>query len=166
MGAFVTLMVIIAIPVAPAVAFARRGRWMWASAVLAVFAIPYQLLGLTSTCTQGADGSFLTGAFLSAPLLIIAVCTCIWALYRRPINLYASWVVLLAPLVLLYLTQDSWLDIFRYGTPCGELYAEFGSKPLAIMIILAAYLLLPLLLVIGAAGALMMAWKSPAVPTK
>jgi succinate dehydrogenase hydrophobic anchor subunit len=38
-----------ALPVASAVALIFCGQWMWATALMAAFAVPHQLMGLTST---------------------------------------------------------------------------------------------------------------------
>lgn len=158
MVAIPAMMVSLALPIGLAVALAFRSKWMWAAAIIAVFAIPHQLMGLTSTCTQGADSTFTTGAILSAPLLIIAVCVTLWALYRGKVDPNAGWVTLAIPLILLILTQDAWMNTLRYGTPCGEDFAYYAGSSLAmIQLILAGYLVLPLLLAISAAGSLMMA---------
>lgn len=157
MVAILFLLVSWALPVGLAVALAFRGQWMRAAAMAAVFAAPHQLMGLTSTCTQGADGTFGTGAVISVPLLLIAISVTLWALHRRKVDPVASWVTLAVPLILLILTQGAWVNTLRSGTPCGEDFAFYGgSSPAMIRLILAGYLVLPLLLAISAAGSLMM----------
>lgn len=131
---------------------------MWAAVAVSVFAVPHQLMGLTSTCTQGADGTFGSGAAISAPLLLVAVGVNLWALHRRKVDPIASLMTLAVPLILLVLTQDAWINTLRFGTPCGEDFAFYGgSSPVMIWIILVGYLLLPLILAICGAGSLMMA---------
>ncbi|KKB82556.1 hypothetical protein VW35_00245 [Devosia soli] len=162
--AILVLAVSWALPLGLAVALAFRGHLMWAAALVTVFAIPHQLMGLTSTCTQGADGTFGTGAIFSGPLLLIAVGVTWWALNRRKVDPSASWVTLAVPLILLVLTQGAWVNTLQHGTPCGEDFAWYGgSSPAMVMLILVGYLVLPLCLAISAAGSLMMARRLSAV---
>jgi hypothetical protein len=123
--------------------------------VLLALAVPLQLLGLTSTCTQGADGAFISGAFLSGPLLLIAVvrfaAEAIWVTAFRTTAAPVGWAVA-AAVVLISLTNSAWLNTIRFGTPCGEEFAFYGpSHPFAIAAILVSYLLLPLMLIAAAA---------------
>lgn len=158
------LMVSWALPLGLAVASAFRDHWMRAAAVLTVFAIPHQLMGLTSTCTQGSDGTFGTGAIVSGPLLLVAVGLTWWALHRRKVDPSASWVTLAVPLILLILTRGAWVNTLQHGTPCGEEFAWYGgSAPTMVTLILSGYLVLPLLLAISAAGCVMMTRRPPGV---
>ena len=156
-----------ALPLGLAIALAFRGHWMWTAAAVSVFAIPHQLMGLTSTCTQGADGTFASGAIISGPLLLMAVGVSLWALHRKKFDPSASWVTLAVPLILLVLTQGAWINTLRFGTPCGEDFAFYGgSSPAMMLLILAGYLVLPLFLAISAAGSLMMARRLSAPTSK
>lgn len=146
------------VPIVAAILLAFRRQWIWAGVATAIGAFPHQLMGLTSTCTQGADGTFGAGAIMSGPLLLIAAYVTWRALHLRKSILSASWVALVVPITLLILTKDAWVNTMRYGTPCGEEYAAYGgSSPTMAVIILVGYLLLPLLLVLSAAGTLIMA---------
>lgn len=152
------------IPVIAAVLLAFRGQWIWVAVATTGGAVPHQLMGLTSTCTQGADGTFVAGAICSAPLLLIAIYVALRALYRRNICSSASWVMLGVPIMLLVLTQGAWINTLRFGTPCGEDFTYGGgSGPTTITFILVGYLLLPLLLAISAAGSLIMARRPSSV---
>lgn len=155
---FILMLASFGLPIVAAVFLAFRGQWIWAGGATAVGAFPHQLMGLTSTCTQGADGTFGAGALISGPLLLIAVGATWQALRVRKVVPSASWVILTLPTTLLVLTKDAWVNTLRYGTPCGEDFTGYGgSSPAMVVIILLGYLLLPLLLALSAASTLLMA---------
>lgn len=143
------------VPIVAAILFAFRGQWIWVGVATAIGALPHQLMGLASTCTQGADGTFAAGAIFSGPLLLIAAGVTWRALHLRKSIPSASWVTLAVPITLLILTKDAWLNTLRYGTPCGEEFVAYGgSSPATVVIILVGYLLLPLLLALSTASTL------------
>lgn len=132
------------------VLLAFRGKPIKAALLATIVAVPLQLLGLTSTCTQGADGTFLTGAVFSTPFLLIATGLLLWAGHRRALDLSAGVITLGAATVLLFLTRDVWSGALLFGTPCGEMFSFYPSAPAALLIIAGGYLLLPLLLIASA----------------
>jgi hypothetical protein len=132
---------------------------MTLSYVLLLIAGFFQMLGSSSTCTQGADGTFISGAILSMPLLlVVAVC-----LLRMPISRSLGSRVgyiglALLTVTLLAATSSIWLNLLRFGTPCGEEHAWMGgSQPSTQALILGGYLLLPLFI---AALSCWQAWRS------
>lgn len=148
------------LPVGLAVLLACLRQWMWAAVAVAAFSVPHQLMGLTSTCTQGADSSFGSGAITSGPLLVIAIGMALWALHGRKVDLTASVVVLAVPLILMILTHSAWINTLRYGTPCGEDFVFYGSSsPAMISLIVVGYLVLPVFLAVTAAASSVMAWR-------
>ena len=128
---------------------AYKGQSIWAAVLATIVAVPLQLLGLTSTCTQGSSGTFVTGALLSAPFLMAALGLVLWTGYRAKPNLSAVTIVLVGSAALLVLTRDVWVGPILFGTPCGEDYAFYPSGTDAVMIVVAGYLALPLLLIAG-----------------
>ena len=155
------------VPIVAAIIFAFRGQWIWAGAATAAGAFPHQLMGLTSTCTQGADGTFGAGAILSAPLLLIAIGVSLRALYQKKVHPIGSWMTLGLPLILLALTHGAWFNTLRYRTPCGEDFGfGGGSSPIMIAVILFGYLALPLLLAAIAGGLLITSRRLYEAPIK
>lgn len=132
---------------------AFRGKSMQAALLATIVAAPLQLLGLTSTCTQGADGTFLTGAVFSTPFLLMAIGLLLWASYRRTLDITAGVVTLVAATALLFLTRDAWAGALLFSSPCGEMFSFYPSAPAAVLIIVGGYLLLPLLLIASAGWA-------------
>jgi hypothetical protein len=113
---------------------------------LVLVAVPLQLLGLGSTCTQGADGTFITGALLSSPLLLVAaVFLAVVALRRpEPSQRMLLWASGIAAVAMPIFGRDVWLNSLIYGTPCGRDFVDYGeSYPVVIGLIVAAYLVLP-----------------------
>lgn len=127
-----------------------RGAPMQAGLFATVVAAPLQLMGLTSTCTQGADGTFITGAILSAPFVLMATGLFFWASYRRRLDLTAGAISLTAAVALVFLTRDAWIGSLMFGTPCGEVFSLYPSDPATIVVIVGAYAALPSLLIVGA----------------
>jgi hypothetical protein len=117
--------------------------------VMVLFGMLLQLLGHVTTCTQGADGSYITGAALSfAPLLLSAFLS----LKRGGAASQSDlWLILTggAAIVTVASTNSVWVNTFRYSTPCGEGYEFSPSSFAARVLILAAYLILPLVIVIA-----------------
>lgn len=151
MGTLTTILAcIVAVPLVLSVLLAYWQQWVWAATVIIVPAIPLQLLGFTGTCTQGADGPFVTGAVLSTPLLLGAICLLLWGLYQRRAPRLACSVLAVTTLAMLALTREAWFNSLRFGTPCGADYA-YSSNHLPPLIILGGYLILPLLLAACAA---------------
>lgn len=132
---------------------AFRGKAMPAALLATIVAVPLQLMGLTSTCTQGADGTFLTGAVFSTPFALMASGLLFWASYRRTPDIVAGVITLVAATALLFLTRDAWAGVLLFGTPCGEMFSFYPSAPATVLIIVSAYLLLPLLLIASAGWA-------------
>lgn len=156
------IFVVLVLPVLVALAFAIRRRWDWLAATTTVAAVPLQLLGLTSTCTQGADGSFFAGVILSAPHLVIGICATCWSIYKGFASRASLLVVLLVPVAMLIMTHWAWLNILQYGTPCGADYAS--SHAISAAIILAGYLLLPAILAACGAWALAKGKRGQLIP--
>lgn len=132
---------------------ALRGKPTQAALLATIVAVPLQLLGPTSTCTQGADGTFLTGAVFSTPFVLLATGLLLWASYRRTVDLTVGVVALAAATTLLFLTRDAWAGTLLFGTPCGEMFSFYPSAPVAVPIIVGGYLLFPLLLIASAGWA-------------
>lgn len=132
---------------------AFRGKSMQAALLATIVVVPLQLLGFTGTCTQGADGPFLTGAVLSTPFVLMATGLLFWASYRRTLDLTAGVVTLVAATALLFLTRDAWAGALLFGTPCGEMFSFYPSAQVTVLIIVGGYLLLPLLLIVSAGWA-------------
>ncbi len=126
---------------------------MQAALLATIVAVPLQLLGLTSTCTQGADGTFFTGAVFSTPFVLMATGLLVWASHRRALDLGAGVVTLGAATALLVITRDVWSGALLFGTPCGEMFSFYPSAPATVLIIEGGYLLLPLLLIASAGWA-------------
>jgi hypothetical protein len=126
----------------------RKGAHaMWASAVFVLVAIPLQWAGLSSTCTQGADGTFVTGAFLSAPFLVAALVLTIGARLKLTATAVASFAIVSLICVMMGLTASARFGTLEYGSPCGADYAGLFSSSLPARIeIVGAYVVLPLLL--------------------
>jgi hypothetical protein len=122
---------------------------MAASALaLVLIAFPLQLLGLTSTCTQGADGTFGSGAILSGPPLLVAALLTAMVALRLPHG-RRTWLVMIgaAAAVLVSLTRSAWFNSLAYGTPCGADFAFYGSHTVTLVAIAVSYLVLPLAIV-------------------
>ena len=114
---------------------------------LVLVAVPLQLLGLSSTCTQGADGTFITGAILSGPLLLVAASLLSVVAWRGggAGRRWLLWVTCAALGMLVILTRDAWLNTILYGTPCGSDFAFYGgSDPRAVALIVGAYVVAPI----------------------
>lgn len=162
MEALLVLAGIAAVPVAVSIVLAFRGHWAWIVAVAAGTAVPLQLLGLTSTCTQGADGTFGTGAIFSAPFLPAMGFT-LWAPRGRwSGSVGAGIVTALVLLAMLLLTRDAWASTLLHGTPCGQDFALYSSSAPMVVIILGGYLILPSLLLLCVVWMTFRAWKSRA----
>jgi hypothetical protein len=157
------IIVVLVLPVVVAMALAVRRQWMWVAVTMATPALPLQLLGLTSTCTQGADGTFVAGAIYSAPFLLVAALSSLWTVRLRTGASSAATVTVLVPLLMFFLTHNAWVNSLLYGSPCGEDYAGiFGSSPTNLVIILVGYLALPLLLIGSAMWAALRSQNAPA----
>ena len=122
----------------------------WAALLATIVALPLQVLGLTSTCTQGADGTFTTGALFSSPFLLIALGLVGWWMRTRESSVAAVPLVAVVSVLMLALTHQAWVGTLVYGTPCGEYFAMYPSGSVRGSLIVGAYLVLPLLLVAGA----------------
>lgn len=163
MEAFLVLAGIAALPVAVSIVLPFRGHWVWIVAVAAGTALPLQLQGLTSTCTQGADGTFGTGAIFSAPFLLAAMGFTLWAPRGRwSGSVGAGIVTALVLLAMLLLTRDAWVSTWLHGTPCGQDLALYSSSAPMVVIILGGYLILPSLLLLCVVWMTFRAWKSRA----
>jgi hypothetical protein len=117
-----------------------------AATFLTVAALVLQAMGFATTCTQGADGSAITGAVLSTPPLLIACAIVALQLARgraKP-HFLAAIVVFLA----LLLTQDIWISTLAYGTPCGATYVDYPTSFVGGAIILFGYVLLPVVTIV------------------
>ncbi|MET3599947.1 hypothetical protein [Martelella mangrovi] len=148
MNPFVIIVGAVCLPLVASVILACVGRWMWAAAAMIITAMPLQLLGFTGTCTQGADGTFITGSILSAPLLFIAICFILWASFKRTANRSAGIFAAALSLILLALTRNAWLGAVFHGSPCGADYLH-ASGAEGLLIILGGYLALPILVTAG-----------------
>gem|GEM_PF-2401451 len=114
--------------------------------LVSILCMPIQLLGYVTTCTQGASGSFLTGATYSAPLLLLSLIVLTRKLNQKDDLNAPWWLIPTACLLLLtlVLTRDIWFDTLVYGSPCGP---DYVGSPVTIgngAIITIAYLALPL----------------------
>lgn len=132
---------------------------MWVAATLVAVAIPLQMLGFTSTCTQGADGTYLTGAVLSAPLLLAAALLAFrlgLASVRMSNSLLPSVAITLGlAVVLVALNVPVWLNVLLFGTPFGDFYSFYPANITSRLIVLASYLALPLVVVLATAWVLL-----------
>lgn len=121
---------------------ARRTRSMWVAAIAICVAMPLQLMGFTGTCTQGADGPFITGVFLSAPFLLGAIYSVLQARPKGASFWIGGIATAVGSLAMIILTHSAWLGSMLYGTPCG---ADYSPNERSVLIILLGYLALPLL---------------------
>ena len=126
---------------------AIRGKPKRAALLATGIAIPLQVLGLSGTCTQGADFTFVTGAMLSSPFLLLAVGFVVWSLRRPEPELKAGVLTLSAALSMLLLTNQAWVGALVFGTPCGIDFVDYPSGLPRASIVVAGYLVLPLCLV-------------------
>lgn len=123
---------------------------MWIAAGLMAVAFPLQLLGLTSTCTQGADGTYLAGALLSSPMLFWVAVRVVRMGFAEPTRSSGGAVatgltVVVLTLILLSLTYTVWSNVIVFGTPCGEDSSDLPHHLERQLVVLIGYLALPLL---------------------
>ncbi|QQM32298.1 hypothetical protein JET14_09275 [Martelella lutilitoris] len=120
--------------------------WTWSAGIVALPALPLQLLGFTGTCTQGADGPFVTGAVLSSPFLAGAICLVLWGMAKGVVSPSGAIVTLAVAAVMLFLTRQAWLGAVFSGTPCG---AGYGARHWqGQVLVLGGYLVLPAILLV------------------
>ncbi len=100
-----------------------------------ILAIIFQRLGTTGTCTQGADGPFMTGVVLSTPLLLLVLTLMFlswWRTKEKPSFSYIE-TVYLAILIglsfyLVFLNTSIWYQtLIAGGSPCGPDYSWYVS---------------------------------------
>ncbi|WP_417677270.1 hypothetical protein [Roseibium sp.] len=113
-----------------------------------------QILGsLTGTCTQGDNGPAVNGAVFSAAPLAVAVAgsaiffrTAKRSETEQPVFLGLLPLALVA--AMLITTRETWLNVIRYGTPCGADYQSYGTSLVAQenALILISYFLVPALI--------------------
>ncbi len=145
-GAFLLLFLI------SSVVLAYLRLWAWSAALLAIPAIPLQLLGFTGTCTQGSDDPFLAGASLSSPLLASAIGLVLWGGKARGAVRQSGAIVTAAmAMILLFSTRDAWIGALYAGTPCGADYTV--SHWQGQVLVLCGYLVLPVVLFASACRA-------------
>ena len=140
------LAAIVILPLVVSLLLAYGKAWVLAATVAMTPAFPLQLLGFTGTCTQGSVDPFMTGAILSAPLLLGAIGLMAWGFYTGRTSRLSCSIATATSLALLALTREAWLNGILSGTPCGGDYPATAIGPLAI--ILFSYLALPLLLAV------------------
>jgi hypothetical protein len=121
----------------------------FAALSLVILAVPLQLLGLTSTCTQGANGTFISGSLLSGPLLIVATIMVAWKTWSPSLDtpgrarLVLSLLVL-APIAMMAGTWWAWWNVLADGHPCGADYVSWDSGiEVDDVLVLIAYAVLP-----------------------
>jgi hypothetical protein len=164
MIAVLFLVFVAGLPTGVAVQLGLKGQWSWVAAVTAATGLPLQLAGLGGTCTQGADGPFITGTVFSAPFLLVAITSTLGAVRQRRADLRGAIATGLVAVATLLLCKDAFLNTLRYGSPCGEYFSFYPSDPTAALIIVGGYLVLPLLLAGVAAFAAHSAWKRRVTP--
>ncbi|TNB47280.1 hypothetical protein FF124_13995 [Martelella lutilitoris] len=128
--------------------------WAWSAVFLVMPAVPLQLLGFTGTCTQGADGPFVTGAVLSSPLLASAIGLVLWGgMAKGALSQSGAIVVAVMAMILLFSTRDAWFGALYAGTPCGADYdASHWQEQ---VLVIGGYLVLPVFLLVSACRAVL-----------
>ncbi len=104
------------------------------AALLMPFAILLQRLGTFGTCTQGAQGPFMTGVWLSSPLLLVASVLMVWIWWQRHstrglfafvCNIVGLVLVLGLSVWSVTLNASIWHEtLFVGGSPCGPDHAS------------------------------------------
>lgn len=124
---------------------------------LFMLAMPLQLLGYATTCTQATDNSFVTGAMLSALPLVLSVAIVLSSALRGSQGWQIGIVLIALTAILLTATGSIWVDTIRYGTPCGPDFVGYGwEHPTNNFVILAGYLWLPLFVLVSA---MLLVWR-------
>jgi hypothetical protein len=122
--------------------------------LLLIIAIPLQVFGYATTCTQLADGSFITGAILSALPLGLSISLVLFKAFTAP-NRATGVLFMLVTLGMMFTTSSIWANTIFIGTPCGPDFAEdlelYGPNELGNAIIIAGYFLLPAVMLVAAA---------------
>lgn len=142
-----------------ALTLSRTRKWPWLAPTFAATAMPLQLAGFSTTCTQGADGTFGSGAILSAPFLAVAIGLTLFAGLRQVPILWSGIAGFSLAVTLLILTRDAWLNSLIYCQPCGEMFEFYQSTPILIAIVLVGYLVLPVLLAACAGWLMYRGWS-------
>lgn len=120
--------------------------------VLLLVAIPLQYLGYATTCTQGTDSSFVTGAILSALPLSLSAVLVLFSALRGPREWKIGMLLIVLTVTLLAMTYSIWVDTSLVGTPCGPDFAGYGwGNPTGNFVILTGYLGLPLFMLFSSA---------------
>jgi hypothetical protein len=106
----------------------HKTKLLFALATL-LLAVPIQLMGYTSTCTQGNVGAFLTGVVFSSPLLLISVGCLVTLSMNPPTQLKTSERLILETMAvssfaLLIFHRTLLTHLWNGQSACG---AEFGS---------------------------------------
>jgi len=141
---------------------------LWVVVVLCGIAFPLQFFGYATTCTQGADGSFLTGAVFSAPFLLASSVLLIVAAFKKPRLSSPAPILVALPVIglTLVVTKSIWLNTIAYGTPCGVLFSGYGSSPALRTMVVVGYLAIPVLNIALCLGLLYLAGKGRQAPAR
>lgn len=133
---------------------------MWLAVLLSVLALPLQALGDSGTCTQGANAPFLFGAFITTPMLVVAIIVLCRAKSGGLEGLTAIGSVLLLSRAAIAMNQQVWWEtLFLAGSPCGLDYRDYGGDWRDVFVGLAYD---PLWVIVGGCSVLALgkSWKS------
>lgn len=114
------------------------------SLVAILIALPLQVLGYATTCTQGDSGSAIAGSLFSTPLLILSLALLLRAQFGGPSRPPRAVLNALALVLMLMTTKGIWLNTLMFGTPCGEDFTFYGIESHGWWLIVLAYLVLPI----------------------